>query len=297
MAFSELRFEADGALAERWADALLAAGALSVDLSDRSAGTPEEEALYGAFDSRAPPLWRRSRMSALLPADADIERIVATAAEIAAEPFPAYTVAEVADADWVRKTQAQFQPIEVASGLWIVPSWCRPVDPSAINIRLDPGLAFGTGEHPTTRLCLRWLAANLRRGASVLDYGCGSGILAIAAAKLGGADVSGVDIDPAALAASRANAHANGVTVNFGLPGEPAGAPVDVLVANILANPLELLAPLLAERVADGGTIVLSGILEAQVGALTAAYGRWFNMAPWARDCGWVALVGARAAR
>ena len=297
MAFIELRFEADGVLAERWADALLAAGALSVDVSDRSAGTQEEEPLYGIPDAGAQALWRNSRMTALFPADANIAHALAAAAGIVSEPFPAYSIGEVADADWVRETQAQFRPVEAALGLWIVPSWCRPIDPAATNIRLDPGLAFGTGEHPTTRLCLRWLAGHLRRGASVLDYGCGSGILAIAAARLGAGQVSGVDIDPAAIAASRANAAANNVVARFGLPDELAGPPVDVVLANILANPLELLAPLLAERVANGGTIVLSGILEAQAGALTAAYRRWFNMEPWARDCGWVALVGARAAR
>ena len=297
MPFVELRFEADGVLAERWADALLEAGAFSVDVSDRSSETAEEEPLYGAPDGGPQAIWRNSRMTALFPAKADIERVVAAAASVVSEPFPPYTVAEIADADWVRRTQAQFRPIEAAAGLWIVPSWCRPVDPAAINIRLDPGLAFGTGEHPTTRLCLRWLAANLRRGASVLDYGCGSGILAIAAAKLGAGAVSGVDVDPAAIASSRANAEANAVAARFGLPEELAGPPADVVLANILANPLELLAPLLAERVADGGTIVLSGILEPQAGALIAAYERWFNMTPWARDSGWVALVGARSAR
>jgi len=297
MAFAQLRFDADGVLAERWADALLEAGALSVDVSDRSADTQQEEPLYGMPDAGAPALWRKSRMTVLFRADADIEHALAVAADIVGELFPAYGITEVADADWIRETQAQFQPIEAAPGLWIVPSWCRPVDSEAINIRLDPGLAFGTGEHPTTRLCLRWLATHLRRGASVLDYGCGSGILAIAAAKLGAGAVTGVDIDPAAIAASRANAEANGVVVGFCLPEDLAGPPVDLVLANILANPLELLAPLLAERVADGGKIVLSGVLETQAAALIAAYGRWFIMEPWARDCGWVALVGVRAAR
>jgi ribosomal protein L11 methyltransferase len=294
MPFIELRFEADGVLAERWADALLEAGALSVDTSDRSAGTPREEPLYATAEDA---LWRNSRMAALFSAEADIGRAIAAAADIVSEPFPAYSITDVADADWVRITQAQFRPIEAAPGLWIVPSWCEPVDPAAINIRLDPGLAFGTGEHPTTRLCLRWLAAHLQPGASVLDYGCGSGILAIAAAKLGAGAVSGVDIDPSAIAASRANAEANRVAVSFALPDDAPAPPADVLLANILAGPLEMLAPLLAERVADGGAIVLSGILDAQSDALIAVYGRWFNMQSWARDCGWVALVGARSVR
>jgi ribosomal protein L11 methyltransferase len=294
MPFIELRFEADGLLAERWADALLEAGALSVDTSDRSAGTPREEPVYATAEGAT---WRNSRMAALFPAEADIGRAIAAAADSVSEPFPAYSIADVADADWVRITQAQFRPIEAAPGLWIVPSWCEPVDPAAINIRLDPGLAFGTGEHPTTRLCLRWLAAHLQPGASVLDYGCGSGILAIAAAKLGAGAVSGVDIDPSAIAASRANAEANRVAVSFGLPDDAPARPADVLLANILAGPLEMLAPLLAQRVADGGAIVLSGILDAQADALIAVYKRWFNMQSWARDCGWVALVGARCVR
>jgi ribosomal protein L11 methyltransferase len=296
MAFLVLRFEAEGAIAERWADALLAAGALSVDLTDPAAGTPAEEVLYDVPAGTAPPLWRSSRMTVLLPDGADIDEVVALAAGVVHEPLPAYSIDTVADADWVRETQAQFQPIRVTKELWIVPSWCRPVDPAAINIRLDPGLAFGTGSHPTTRLCLRWLAEHLPRGASVLDYGCGSGVLAIAAAKLGAGTVSGVDVDAAAIAASRANAQANGVVATFGLPGESTSTPADVVVANILANPLELLAPLLAQRVADGGRIVLSGILESQANAVAAAYAQWFNMKLWARECDWVVLVGARSA-
>ena len=293
MPFVALRFDADGALAERWADALLEAGALSVDLTD-SAETPIEDSLYDPGGGTAPLLWRRSRLTVLFPADADVDEVVASAADVVDEPLPAYSLREVADTDWVRETQSQFQPIQVADQLWIVPSWVEPIDPAAINIRLDPGLAFGTGSHPTTQLCLRWLAEHLQRGASVLDYGCGSGVLAIAAAKLGAGTVSGVDVDAAAIAASRANAEANGVIATFGLPGELTGTPADVVVANILANPLALLAPLLAQRVADGGSIVLSGILEPQADAVAAAYARWFNMDLWARECDWVALVGAR---
>ena len=295
MAFVALRFDADGALADRWADALLEAGALSVDLANPAADTPIEDSLYDLAGETAPLSWRRSRLTVLFPADADVGEVVASAADVVDEPLPAYSLRMVGDADWVRETQAQFQPIQVADQLWIVPSWVEPIDPAAINIRLDPGLAFGTGSHPTTRLCLRWLAEHLQRGASVLDYGCGSGVLAIAAAKLGAGTVSGVDIDAAAIAASRANAEANGVIATFGLPGELTSTPADVVVANILANPLELLAPLLAQRVADGGSVVLSGILEPQANAVAAAYAQWFNMALWARERDWVVLVGARS--
>jgi ribosomal protein L11 methyltransferase len=297
MAFVALRFEADGSLAERWADALLESGALSVDMTDSAAGTLAEQSLYSSTDETAAPMWSSSRMSVLFPAGVDIARVLAAAAGIVQEPLPAYSVAFVADSDWVRLTQDQFKPIRVTNQLWIVPSWCEPVDPAAINIRLDPGLAFGTGDHPTTRLCLRWLAEHLRPGASLLDYGCGSGVLAIAAAKLGARSVSGVDVDPAAIAASRANAEANEVVATFGFPEDAPRTPVDVVVANILANPLELLAPLLAQRVAARGTIVLSGILETQASAVAAAYAQWFNMDLWARECDWVVLVGARSAQ
>ena len=296
MALVALRFEADGGLAERWGDAFLESGALSVDVTDPDAGTPAEQPLYGASEAGAAPPWPRCRMTVLLRGASEVEGILAAAAGIVQEPLPPYSVEPVADADWVRRTQAQFRPLRVADRLWIVPSWCEPVDPAAINIRLDPGLAFGTGEHPTTRLCLRWLAEHLPPGASVLDYGCGSGVLAIAAAKLGAKSVIGVDVDPAAIAASRANAEANGVQARFVLPEDSTGMRADVVVANILASPLELLAPLFAQRVVDRGRIVLSGILEPQAAAVAAAYSRWFNMEPWAREGDWVALVGVRSA-
>lgn len=297
MAFVALRFEAGGVLAERWADALLAAGALSVDVAAPAAEAPTEESLCGPADGTAPTAWRSSRMTALFPAGVDIDEVVAAASGMVREPLPPYSVGLVPDADWVRASQAQFQPIHVAERLWIVPSWCQPVDPTAVNIRLDPGLAFGTGTHPTTRLCLLWLAEHLQRGASVLDYGCGSGVLAIAAAKLGAGTVSGVDVDAAAIATSRANAEANGVVASFGLPDEFRRTRADVVVANILANPLELLAPLLARHVADDGTIVLSGILESQADAVVGAYAQWFNIEPWAREGEWVLLVGTRSPR
>jgi ribosomal protein L11 methyltransferase len=178
--------------------------------------------------------------------------------------------------------------------VWIIPSWCEPVEARAINLRIDPGLAFGTGSHATTRLCLRWLDAHLQRGASLLDYGCGSGILAIAAAKLGAGAVAGVDVDAQALEASRANARTNAVNARFALPEALRRGRFDVVVANILANPLQLLAPLLAGRVRARGDLVLSGILESQAARVTAAYARWFNIAVWGRDDGWVALAGSR---
>ena len=292
--FETLSFDAAADAAERWADALLNAGALSVDVADPHAGTPGETPLYAEPGGSGTALWPVSRLTALFDAAVDAETALAKAAASLDESVPAHRRAAIADADWVRETQAQFVPIRVTDRLWIVPSWREPVDTGAINIVLDPGLAFGTGSHPTTLLCLRWLAANVERGASVLDYGCGSGILAIAAAKLGAGPVTGVDVDPQAIAASRANADANGVAAEFCSPDRLAVAPVDIVVANILANPLELIAPLLAGRVRADGRIVLSGILEPQADRVAAAYARWFNIAPWGSADGWTALVGVR---
>jgi ribosomal protein L11 methyltransferase len=292
-----LTFDVAADAAERWADALLQAGALSVDASDANAGTPAETPLYGEPGAADTTAWALNRLTALFDATADADRALSRAAAQLRESVPAYSVATVAGDDWVRRTQAQFAPIRVTDRLWIVPSWCVPVDAAAINITLDPGLAFGTGTHPSTLLCLLWLAENLRRGATVLDYGCGSGILAIAAAKLGAARVTGVDIDPQAIAVSRANAAANRVAAEFALPDALGDRTVDVLLANILANPLEILAPLVAGRVASGGHVVLSGILETQVGAVAAAYERWFNIEPWRTLDGWTALAGVRRAR
>jgi ribosomal protein L11 methyltransferase len=298
MPFLALRFHADAAAAQRWIDALLEVGALSVDVADSGVGTGAESPLYDdSSGAERGELWPRSRLTALFAAGFDVEGAMTAAARAIGRARPPHAIEQVPDADWVRATQAQFGPLHVTGKLWIVPSWCAPVDPQAVNVRLDPGLAFGTGSHPSTGLCLRWLAQNLKRGASVLDYGCGSGVLAIAAAKLGPASVTGVDIDVQAIAASRANAEANGVAATFGLPDDPSAAgPFDVVLANILADPLELLAPLLAFRVCTGGTIVLSGILEAQAAALIAVYSRWFNIDVWAKEEGWIALAGRRGA-
>jgi len=293
VAFVALRFDAPAATAEAWSDAMLAAGAASVDAADANAGTGDETPRYGEPGHEG-ALWSVCRLTALFAADADVEASVRRAAASLGVETPAFTLENLAEQDWVRRTQAQFGPLRIADGLWVIPSWCEPVDPQAINLELDPGLAFGTGSHPTTRLCLRWLAANLAPGQSVLDYGCGSGILAIAAAKLGAAAVAGTDVDPQAIEASRANAARNGVRARFVLPDALAPDPVDVIVANILANPLRLLAPVLAARVRHGGAIVLSGILEDQVAAVRGAYRRWFKLGAWGTDDGWVALTGRR---
>jgi ribosomal protein L11 methyltransferase len=299
VSYLALYFDADAADADAWADALLAAGALSVDVTDPHAGTPDEAPLFGEPGEPVEGRWPVNRLTALFGPGADAAKALEAAGRAAHRAPPAYETCAVAEQDWVLATQAQFAPIRIAGKLWVVPSWCAPPDPAAVNLILDPGLAFGTGSHATTRLCLTWLASCLRPGERVLDYGCGSGILAIAAAKLGAAEVVGVDVDPQAIRASRANAQANGIAAVFAAPDDlPASAaqPYDVLVANILANPLVLLAPALAARVRGGGRIVLSGILEPQADAVAAVYASWFTISAWNTDDGWVALAGVRRA-
>lgn len=292
--FQSIRFDTDAAGAERWSDALIGAGALSVDVSDPLAGTPREAARYGEPGEPGAGYWAVSRVEALFAGDADVARVLARIARALGASLPLHESRVVADQDWVRATQAQFGPIDLGAGFYVVPTWCEPPRDATIVLSLDPGLAFGTGSHPTTRLCLEWLRATVRGGERVLDYGCGSGILAIAAAKLGAGEVLGTDVDPQALVASRANAKANGVHARFAAPGRLGARPADLLVANILANPLILLAPALAARTRPGGKIALSGILEPQGGEVAAAYEPWFTLAHARRLDGWVLLAGVR---
>ena len=291
--YLSLRFDVDAGAADAWSDALLDAGALSVDVSDPYAGARAEVAVYAEPGATA-QWWPLSRIAALFPADADADRALAAAAAGLGLALPPAERAQVPEQDWVRVTQAQFGPIRIDDGLWIVPTWSPPPEPAALNLVLDPGLAFGTGSHPTTRLCLQWLREAVRGGERVLDYGCGSGILAIAAARLGAGIVTGTDIDPQAIAASRANAGANGVVATFDVPGGLDPAPADLVVANILANPLIVLAPLLAGRTVPGGRLALSGILADQAEDVIAAYAPWFTLAAWRTADGWVLLAGAR---
>jgi ribosomal protein L11 methyltransferase len=291
VAWLSLKLPADQDRAEALADALLAAGALSVSIEDRDAGSERELPQFGEPGEADPRAWRRNWVVALLPGDADMAALLARLGLPADAERDVETIEEQ---DWVRVTQAQFEPIRVTDRLWIVPSWHVAPDAGAVNIELDPGLAFGTGSHPTTRLCLRWLAEHLRGGETLLDYGCGSGILAVAAARLGAGRVVGVDIDPQAVSASRANAERNRARAEFCLPDALPALAADILVANILTNPLKALAPLLAGRLAPGGRLVLSGILEPQAEEVMAAYGPWFEMAVWAVEEGWVCLQGVK---
>ncbi|WP_276807789.1 50S ribosomal protein L11 methyltransferase [Castellaniella defragrans] len=291
--------------AEAWSDALLEAGALAVSVEDADGDTEHERALFGEPGTEPEVLaWRRNRLVALL-ADGDDPAHLLAALDGLAGPAPGaddWRLRDVPDADWVRLTQSQFGPIVVSERIWIVPSWHRDdADlPAAgardgiVRIELDPGLAFGTGSHPTTHLCLEWLAAHLRGGETVLDYGCGSGILAIAARLLGAGPTRGVDIDEQAVLATARNAAANRVDVQACLPDDlPAGAS-QVVVANILSNPLKLLAPMLAARVAPGGRLALSGVLERQADEVCQAYASHLPLHVWAARDGWVCLTGRR---
>jgi ribosomal protein L11 methyltransferase len=208
---------------------------------------------------------------------------------------PDFALGRVEEENWVALTQAQFDPIRISGRLWIVPSWHEAPDPTAINLLLDPGMAFGTGSHPTTRLCLEWLERAQPEGKTLLDYGCGSGILAIAAAKLGAATVAGVDIDPQAITAARANAEKNGVTAQFDVSTEALAGQYDLVIANILANPLRVLAPALCGHVRSGGSLALSGILEAQAAEIIDIYAPWIPLAIADVQEGWVCLAGQRA--
>ena len=296
MSWLTLIVDTDAAHAEALSDALMEQGALSVDLLDADADTPDEQAIFGEPGEPPPGVWQHNRVSALFDADRDVTGILALAArDIGLTELPAHRIEALDDQDWVRLTQSQFEPIPISNRLWIVPTWHIPTDPDAINIVLDPGLAFGTGSHPTTRLCLRWLDSNLQGGERVLDYGCGSGILAIAALKLGAAHAVGVDVDAQAVTASRDNAIANHVEqAQFFLPNDAPEGIYDLVVANILTNPLRLLAPLLAAATKPGGQIVLSGILESQAQAVLNIYQQWFDLnAPIFED-GWTCLSGRK---
>ena len=293
MSWQSVTWTVDAADVEALSEALLAAGALAVDLSDADAGTPAERPAFAEPGVARVP-WTRSKLNALFGMEIDVGSTLVQACRAAGIDRPQEIErTELAECDWVRLTQAQFKPICISARLWIVPSWEKPPDRDAINITLDPGVAFGTGSHATTRLCLQWLDANIRGGESVLDYGCGSGILAIAAARLGAARVSGCDIDPQAVIAARSNAMQNRVAAVFHEPGAPLPA-FDVVLANILSGPLITLAPLLAAATGPGGRIVLSGILESQAEEVCSAYTAWFEMmAPITMD-GWVLLVGSK---
>ncbi|WP_101048481.1 50S ribosomal protein L11 methyltransferase [Macromonas nakdongensis] len=282
---------------EDLSDALEALDALSVSVEDADAQTPAERALFGEPGMPAPKAgWQRSRVVALFPAQSAAQEAAdLLALQVFFEGCETVGVRPVADEDWVRLTQSQFSPVDITPSFWIVPSWHEPPAAAQTVIRLDPGLAFGTGTHPTTRMCLRWVAQRSLAGRRVLDYGCGSGILAIGAAKFGATELIAVDIDPAAVESTRINAANNHVALQAGLPELAQGA-FDVVLANILATPLKVLAPLLCGHVAAGGSLVLAGILERQADELKAAYAPWLALE--VADCedGWILMTAGRPA-
>jgi ribosomal protein L11 methyltransferase len=295
MGWQSVSFLTDASHAEPICDALLDAGALSASIEDADAGTPDEQPLFGEPGSVPSSGWTHSRIVALLEPDADIDALLGEAtAAIGLIEIPAYTVEAVEEQNWVQLTQSQFDPIKVSERLWIVPSWHESPDPAAVNLILDPGMAFGTGSHPTTRLCLEWLERNVSEGCTVLDYGCGSGILAIAAARLGAGRVAGVDIDPLAVDAARSNAERNGVAALFADSAMPVAGEYDVVVANILSNPLRVLAPAICAHVRSGGRLALSGILREQAEEIIAIYAQWLPMQVADTREDWVCLEGIK---
>ncbi len=297
----ELVLLCPGALVEPLSDAFLDVGALSVSVEDADLDTDAEQPLFGEPGSELnTQAWERNHLVVLLSDGTDPEQLLAAALVDLdpIDPLP-WHLRQVPDADWVRLTQSQFGPIVVGEKILIVPSWHADQmptqsEPGRISIQLDPGLAFGTGSHPTTHLCLEWLADCLPAQANVLDYGCGSGILAIAASMLGAARTVGVDIDEQAVQATQDNAKVNRVEIQALLPDGLADGMFDVVVANILSNPLKVLAPMLSGRVRSGGQLILSGVLERQAQEVAQAYAPWLPLSVWQARDGWVCLAGTK---
>lgn len=281
---------------EVFSDAFDALDALSVSVEDADAQTPAEQALFGE-PGMPPPKdgWQRSRMVALFAEQAQAdEASTLLQAQDFFEGCKLLGVRKLEDQDWVRLTQSQFAPVEITPDFWIVPTWHEVPAQARQIIRLDPGLAFGTGTHPTTRMCLRWIATHDVCGQRVLDYGCGSGILAIGAAKYGAQTIDAVDIDEAAVTSTELNASANGVVLNAGLP-ELAKGEYQTVLANILATPLKVLAPLLCAHVHSGGHLVLAGILERQADELKQAYAPWLALDVADAEDGWILMTARKA--
>lgn len=300
MSWTEIVIEVARIHAEALSDALMDAGALSVSVEDADEGTDAEQPLFGEPGMEPEQAaWERSRVVALASVGDDYAAIVAqAAAKVRLTPTPTYTLRDVADQDWVRLTQSQFEPIHIGKNIWVVPSWHDAPDPNGLILELDPGLAFGTGSHPTTRLCMEWLEAHAPQGLSVLDYGCGSGILAMVAKKLGAAEVIGVDIDPQAIESANDNSSRNHCEIEYYLPKKfdqtVQQQSFDIVVANILSGPLQQMAAMLSARVAQSGALVLSGVLAEQADAVIAAYAPFIPLTVWAEQEGWVALSGMR---
>ncbi len=294
MAWVSLKIEAQDNNADLISDTLMELGALSAIIEDANAETIDEQPIFGEPGDPPPGIWQQNLVSALFDEGVDIPAVIDALTHQAKLSNLNYTTETIEEQDWVRATQSQFDPIRITDTLWIVPTWHESPNPDAINIVLDPGLAFGTGSHPTTHLCLAWLTQTVTPGSSVLDYGCGSGILAIAAKKLGADVVVGTDIDTQAIQSSLYNAEQNQVEAQFYDANQYQSKEFDIVVANILSSALSVLAPALAKSCKAGGKIALSGILREQEAAVSAIYAEWFDMgAPQHMDA-WVLLTGTK---
>lgn len=291
MSWLQVRLAIQPEQAEHWEDTLFELGAISVTFMDA-----EDQPIYEP-ELGTTPLWAHTHLSALFEGEVDAETLRQHLQLVGGEQTPEMDMETINDQDWERNWMVNFQPMKFGQRLWIIPSWHTPPEPDAVNVILDPGLAFGTGTHPTTALCLAWLEEQELTGNQVLDFGCGSGILAITAKLLGAAQVTGTDIDPQAIEATRDNANRNNVSaedLQLYLPQDMPRQEFDVVVANILAEPLVELAPLLTQYTRPGGRIALSGILTAQGQEVRDAYSTAFELAPTIEKEGWVCITGVR---
>ena len=293
-AWINLKIRASAEHAHIISDTLIELGALSSSIEDTYLNTDNEEALFGEPDIPSNTIWQHNTIESLFDDSVLIDTVIDELKTITGLSHIDYTLESVEEQNWVALTQSQFKPINISDKLWIVPSWHTTPNPNAINIVLDPGLAFGTGSHPTTHLCLEWLIHEVSENDYVLDYGCGSGILSIAAKKCGAKEVIGVDIDPQAIISSTHNAKENHVDIQFYNSDSSINFEADIVVANILSSALSVLAPIIAKACKPQGKIALSGILKEQVEILTKIYSAWFNLNKPIEREGWILMSGTK---